>query len=189
MTAYLTEEEIPLYCGLYQDISMDYIEAASTLIDAYKGRTLFPVEHEELVRLDFKRYMPEFRGKLNHFPRVEISSVVAKFVSPFGRDSISLDSDCLEFDSPDSLYFTFIMPRKLMFRLPPKQLRVKYSSGYKEPPEQIKRACGILAGNIKQMGGVMRWKQRDDYDIKVTLADEGVFSSEVKQILNGVLIK
>ena len=56
-------------------------------------------------------------------------------------------------------------------------------------PEQLKRACGILACNIKQMGGVMRWKQRDDYDIKVTLSDEGVFTEEVKVMLRGVEIR
>ena len=60
---------------------------------------------------------------------------------------------------------------------------------YKEIPEQLKRACGILACNIKQMGGVMRWKQRDDYDIKVTLSDEGVFTEEIKVMLRGVEIQ
>ena len=55
-------------------------------------------------------------------------------------------------------------------------------------PEQLKRACGILACNIKQMGGVMRWKQRDDYDIKVTLSDEGVFTEEIKVIFRLLLI-
>ena len=56
-------------------------------------------------------------------------------------------------------------------------------------PEQLKRACCILSCNIKQMGGVMRWKQRDDYDIKVTLSDEGVFTEEIKVRLRGVEIR
>ena len=76
-----------------------------------------------------------------------------------------------------------------MFRHVPSFLSITYHSGYNEIPEQLKRACGILACNIKQMGGVMRWKQRDDYDIKVTLSDEGVFTEEIKVMLRGVEIQ
>ena len=50
-------------------------------------------------------------------------------------------------------------------------------------------ACGILACNIKQMGGTLRWKSRDDYDVKVTLSDSGVFSPEIENILRGVEIQ
>ena len=76
-----------------------------------------------------------------------------------------------------------------MFREAPKAVNVTYMSGYVTPPEAVKRATGILACNIKQMGGVMRWKSRDDYDIKVTLGNEGVFTEEVKAILGTVEVQ
>lgn len=183
---YLKEEEIPIYCGLVNGITMAHVEAASILIDAYKGYTLDPTQHVERVDLVSKRSTNELRGKLKHFPRIKVEKVTTKLSSPFGSDTVELNVDCLDFDDSGSLYFSFIMPRELMFRRTPTFVNVTYTSGYEEPPEAIKRACGILAGNIKQMGGVMRWKQRDDYDIKVTLADEGVFTEEVKAILRRV---
>ena len=76
-----------------------------------------------------------------------------------------------------------------MFRDVPKAVNVTYTSGYATPPEAVKRATGILACNIKQMGGVMRWKSRDDYDIKVTLGNEGVFTEEVRSILGTVEVQ
>ena len=186
---YLTEDEIPEYCGLFSGVTIDHVEAASVLIDAYKGISFEPHKHIEKVDLNYKRSSQETRGKLEHFPRIEVISVMAKTQSPFGIERVELDTDCLEFDDDESYYFTFVMPRQLMFRSVPKSLMVTYVSGYAVPPEPIKRACGILAGNIQQMGGVLRWKSRDDYDIKVTLGNEGIFSSEVKAILRGVSVR
>lgn len=190
MSCYLTEAEIPKYCGLYAGIRMAHVEAASALIDAYKGCTFEPVKHKEHVKLSRKGYMGELRGKLIHYPRVKIYAVKAEVISPFsGRGEVMVDTGCVHFDDDESQYFTFYMPRQLMFRSRPSALTVEYVSGFAEPPEAVKKACGILAGNIQTMGGVMRWKQRDDYDIKVTLADEGVFTNEVRLILQGVVVK
>ena len=186
---YLTEAEIPEYCGLFAGVTLDHVEAASVLIDAYKGCSFEPHKHVEKVKLEYKRGLQETRGKLEHFPRIDVISVTAKTQSLFGAENIELDIHCLEFDDDESRYFTFVMPRQLMFRFIPKSLMVTYTSGYATPPEAIKRACGILAGNIQQMGGVLRWKSRDDYDIKVTLGNEGIFSSEVKAILRGVNVR
>ena len=76
-----------------------------------------------------------------------------------------------------------------MFRNVPKVITVHYTSGYTEIPEDVKRVCGIIACNIKQMGGILRWKSRDDYDIKVTLGNDGVMTEEVKRILDGVQVQ
>ena len=187
--SYLTSDEIPIYCGLSAGVTMDHVEAASFLIDAYKGCSFEPSKHTEKVTLNYKRSSGETRGKLRHFPRISVGSVIAKMCSPFGTDSIDCGADCLEFDDDESLYFTFEMPRSLMFREMPKAVSVTYTSGYAVIPEAIKRATGILACNIKQMGGVMRWKSRDDYDIKVTLGNEGVFTEEVKAILGTVMVQ
>lgn len=185
--SYITEKEIPLYCGLVTGVTMEHVEAATTLIDAYKGTSFLPKQYVERVELKKKRN--EYRGKLLHFPRICIDKITAKTRCIFGEQKIELPVDCIEFDDNHSLYFSFYMPRELMFRHVPSFLSITYHSGYNEIPEQLKRACGILACNIKQMGGVMRWKQRDDYDIKVTLSDEGVFTEEIKVMLRGVEIQ
>ena len=185
--SYLKESEIPLYCGLVSGVTMDHVEDATTLINAYKGVSFLPQKYVERTEIKWK--LDEYRGKLNHFPRITIDKVIADVKSIFGEQKIELPASCLEFDDDRSLYYTFHMPRELMFRKVPKKLQVTYTCGYNELPEQLKRACGMLACNIKQMGGVMRWKMRDDYDIKVTLADEGVFTEEIKVMLRGVEIQ
>lgn len=187
--SYLKQNEIEKYCGLVSGVTMEQVEAASALIDAFKGCSLLPTKHTELVTLNFKRTAMEVRGKLQHFPRVSIDKIQTDTMTPFGKDRIALNESCLEFDGDDSLYFSFYFPRELMFHKPPKKLLVEYTSGYEIIPEQVKRACGILACNIKQMGGVMKWKSRDDYDIKVTLGNEGVFTDEIKSILRGVKVQ
>lgn len=185
--SYIKESEIPIYCGLVRGVTMEHVEAATTLIDAYKGTSFLPTQHVE--RVELKQRRGEYRGKLNHFPRICIDKITAKVRSIFGDQKLELPVDCIDFDDDLSLYFTFTMPRELMFRSVPQNINIVYHSGYNVIPEQLKRACGILACNIKQMGGVMRWKQRDDYDIKVTLSDEGVFTEEIKVMLRGVEIR
>ena len=186
---YVTEDELAKYCGLTVGVTMEHVEAASVLIDAYKGCSFGAVERTERVDLTYRRTTEETRGKLIHFPRIFVDKVTAKTRSPFGVDSLEFDPECLEFDGDTSQYFTFYMPRALMFRKVPKNITVHYVSGYAEIPEDIKRVCGIIACNIKQMGGILRWKSRDDYDIKVTLGNDGVMTEEVKRILDGVQVQ
>lgn len=185
--SYLTEKELPTYCGLVTGVTMEHAEAATTLIDAYKGLSFLPKRYTE--RVELKKRNGEYRGKLLHFPRICIDKITARVRSIFGEQKLELPSSCIDFDDDHSLYFSFYMPRELMFREVPSNITIVYHSGYNEIPEQLKRACGLLACNIKQMGGVMRWKQRDDYDIKVTLSDEGVFTEEIKIMLRGIEIQ
>ncbi len=186
---YLTEDEIGKYCGLTVGVAMEHVEAASVLIDAYKGVSFGRTEHIERVDLDYRRRTAENRGKLLHFPRIAIESVKARVNSVFGREELDFGTDSLEFDGDMSPYFSFEMPRRLMFRNVPRVLTVTYTSGYEAVPEDIKRACGIIACNIKQMGGVLRWKSRDDYDVKVTLGNDGVMTEEVKRIIDSVRVQ
>ena len=81
---YLTAAEIPEYCGLAADVTMTQVEAASALIDAYKGCSLEPREHTERVELRCKRRDTEGRGKLIHLPRIEVTDVKANVA----KDSI-----------------------------------------------------------------------------------------------------
>ena len=186
---YLTEDEIVKYCTLVPGVTMGHVEAASVLIDAYKGCSFSPTEHTERVDLTVRRSTDETRGRLKHFPIVSLDEITARNRSPFGVATTNYDESCLEFDSEVSQYFTFYQPNNLLFRDTPKSLIVKYKAGYTEVPEDVKRVCGIIACNIKQMGGILRWKSRDDYDIKVTLGNDGVMTEEVKAILDGVLVQ
>ena len=119
MSCYLKEAEIPKYCGLYAGITMAHVEAASALIDAYKGCTFEPVKHKERVRLERRGYSDELRGKLIHYPRVKVFTVKADVYSPFGQapEQVMVDTGCVQFDDDESQYFTFYMPRQLMFEL------------------------------------------------------------------------
>lgn len=186
---YLTEDEIVKYCTLVPGVTMGHVEAASVLIDAYKGCSFSPTEHTERVDLTVRRSTNETRGRLKHSPRIDIEKITARSRTPFGFDTTEYESECMVFDSEESQYFSFYMPRWALFRETPRALTVKYTSGYAEIPEDIKRVCGIIACNIKQMGGILRWKSRDDYDIKVTLGNDGVMTEEVKAILDGVLVQ
>ena len=187
--SYLTSDEIATYCGLSTGVTMDHVESASVLIDAYKGCSFGSTTHTEHVTLNYKRSSGDTRGKLKHFPRIAVTAVTAKTRSPFGSETIDCGVDSLEFDDDESFYFSFVMPGSLMVREVPKAVAVTYTSGYAVIPEAVKRATGILACNIKQMGGIMRWKSRDDYDIKVTLGNDGVFTEEVKAILGTVMVQ
>ena len=53
--SYITEKEIPLYCGLVTGVTMEHVEAATTLIDAYKGTSFLPKQYVERVELKKKR--------------------------------------------------------------------------------------------------------------------------------------
>ena len=44
---YITEDELAKYCGLTVGVTMEHVEAASALIDAYKGCSFGPVERKE----------------------------------------------------------------------------------------------------------------------------------------------
>ena len=44
----------------------------------------------------------------------------------------------------------------------------------------------MLACNLKQVGGTLKWQSRDDYDVKVTLSSEGVFTNEIKNLVKSV---
>ena len=94
--SYLTESEIPLYCGLVSGVTMDHVEAATTLIDAYKGASFLPQTYVE--RSEIKWKLDEFRGKLNHFPRITIDKIIANVKSVFGEQKIELPVECLDFD-------------------------------------------------------------------------------------------
>ena len=193
--SYLKEEEIPTYCNLVNGVTISQVEAASFLIDSFVGSTFKATKYQEKVNFSKtptkRNYMQDYRAKLKHLPRIEINSVETTVKTIFGqRDKLVFETECLEFDSPNSLYFSFFPPYKPFMLENPviKNLDVTYTAGYEEDnyPEALKRAVGMLACNLKQVGGTLKWQSRDDYDVKVTLSSEGVFTNEIKNLVKSV---
>ena len=196
--AYLTENELSSYCGVVDGVTMAHVESASYLIDAFKGSSFLAQEYAEHVNFISKPtkcdpFKP-FRGKVRHLPRITIEEVYTRVNSVWGEmQTIAFPPLSLLFDEDNSVYFSFYPPRRMFnspinFTMPIDHLMVKYVAGYEEGnyPEALKRATGMLAQNLKQLGGTLQWKSRDDYDTKVTLADNSIFSDEIKQLVGSI---
>lgn len=194
---YLTEEEIPIYCPIIKETNIDHINTACFLIDAYKGSSFELKEYEETVKFNkrsrFSSVLEPYKGKLKHLPRSEIKEVYTIVPTVFGeRTKKEYSADCLYFDSENSQYFSFYPPRDLICPIAYlKELKVVYTAGYAENeyPEQLKRAVGLLAQNLAQMGGTLEWTSRDDYDVKLTLRNEGIFTNEIKRLVDTITLQ
>ena len=186
--AYLTEQEITLYTSM-PGISMAEVNAASILIDAYEGESFSSKRYTEVVKLSKKRtpYGDVYRGKLKHLPRINVVDVASYVPTAFGDEQlVSYDPGQLRFDEDSLQYFTFIPKRSIGYSYDstPYQLIVKYNAGYDVYPEELKRATGLLADNLKRNGGTMSWKSREDFDCKITLSDNAIFTAEIRQIVD-----
>lgn len=188
MSAYLTEEEILMYCTRIDSVTMEDVVIASSLIDSYCGS--FEVRpRSEMVRLKEKRtpYGTRLFGRLKHTPVANITSVKSIIQNVFGRseEDVSVSSVYME----DYGYFTYIDKgfNARLFGRKPMELYVEYESGYREYPEQLKVACAILAQNIVQYGGFLSWQSKKDIDYSITLADPNVFTKEIKLMLDGLM--
>ena len=187
MSAYLTEDEIAIYCTIIPHVTLADVTVASKLIDAYCGS--FEVkEHTQQVRLKTKKNgcCSKLMGRLQHTPVAEILEVSTISQNIFGRSE--------EEDSPQSIYledygyFTYIgnTPTNKLFGHIPCELKIKYTSGYTDYPEDLKIACALLAQNIVQYGGFLSWTSKKDIDYSITLADSSIFTKEIKILLDGI---
>lgn len=185
MSSYLTEDEL----SLYTSTPITYMDAcnATLLIDSYKGMSFFPVERSDRVKLTVRDgdYGEEYRGRLKHKPRAEIKSVTASVRFPFSVEQVDCGIDSIVFDDDDSPYFSFIPKYNPIFPTPvPKTIVVQYTSGYSEIPEELKRVTAQLAANLKLSGGGLKWTSREDFDLKITLTKDGVFTNEIKRMID-----
>ena len=194
---YITEEEIPIYCPIVKETNIGHVETACFLIDAYKGTSFELKEYTELVNFNkrsrFVDFLEPYRGKLKHLPTKEVKEVytiVPTVFSKFTRIDYSVDSLC--FDEDTSKYFSFYLPQDFVSPIRKlKTLKVTYTAGYNENeyPEQLKRAVGLLAQNLAQMGGTLEWTSRDDYDVKIMLKNEGIFTNEIKRLVDTITLE
>lgn len=185
MSSYLTEDELTLYTNT--PITMLEAENATLLIDAYKGMSFLPTERTDRVKLMVRDgdYGDDYRGKLKHKPLVELISVTASVRYPFGIEQVDCGVDSIIFDDDCSPYFSFIPKYNPIFATPtPKIIVVKYKSGYDEIPVELKRITAQLASNLKLSGGGLKWTSREDFDLKITLTKDGVFTNEIKRMID-----
>lgn len=187
MSCYLTQEELSLYTD--QPITMLDAENATLGIDAYKGASFWSKKYTEQVKLAKRRtgYGVIYKGRLRHKPRVSIVGVTAMVMLPFGLQKTECGEDSLWFDDDESPYFTYCQKANPIFPVPiPSSVTVTYYAGYEVIPEPLKRATAMLATNLRAAGGGPKWTSREEFDLKITLAKDGVFTSEVKEIINMV---
>jgi len=176
---FLDISEVNHYCSV-PGVTEKEITIASRLIEVYIGKDLSLVTKEEIVTLNKKR-----KGKLKHTPIVSIDSVEGIFKNPFGNSSEQLETSSISVDS-DYGYFEFHGNNKSMncivFSAYANQLKITYTSGYKTPPEDLKVACGALAGNIKKRGGLDNMNSWTTIDERIVLTDDSVFSTDIRML-------
>ena len=39
------------------------------------------------------------------------------------------------------------------------------------------------------MGGTLEWTSRDDYDVKIMLKNEGIFTNEIKRLVDTITLQ
>lgn len=199
MTPYLTEDEITMYCKS-PGLTMSDVEEATAIIDSYVGRSFSSTAHTEQATLSRKNsaYGKVLKGRLRHFPRIQVTSVISMVPSYFGGlQQITYDPSSLWFDDAEFEYFMFVPPSMgnigittvnpgLFATLPPSILTVEYTSGYAVIPEEIKIACGQVMDAIKVNGGTTTWKSRTDFDMTIVLNDkeDPIMSNGIIKLLN-----
>jgi len=201
MIPYLTIDEVTTYCNS-PGLTADDINEASVIIDSYIGRSFGSTEHTESVKLSKKNtgYGKALKGKLRHFPRIEVTEVSAMVPSYFGGlQQTTYDPTCLWFDDDEFEYFMFMSQttggmglttvNPAIFSSPaPSVVTVKYTTGFSVIPEAIKRACGQIMDAIKANGGTTVWKSRQDFDMTILLSDkeDSIVSNGIIKLLNSV---
>jgi hypothetical protein len=183
-SCYLTEEELAPYQAIMDDLTMDEVRMASSLIDGYLGRSYAPTEYVDRVILNKKH-----RGKLKHAPVMEVKKVEAIQRSMFGRSRLEIPLEDVELDPERDGYFTFIGScglNGLIYGDTPKHFEITYLSGFGEYPDRLKQACGMLASNICQAKSFNGAKQLTSLDFQVLMTDDSFFTSDIKMLLKGL---
>ena len=181
---YLTEAELEPYRNIMDEVNMDDVLMASSLIDGYLGRSLALTQFTDRVKLNRNN-----RGKLSHAPVVEVQKIVGVSKSMFGRNKQDISLDEIELDPEMDGYFTFSGNyglTSMLYTIVPESVIVTYTSGFKEYPQRLKSACGMLACNIRQAKSFAGAKQLTSMDFQVLMTDDSFFTSDIKLLLKGL---
>jgi hypothetical protein len=174
---YLQASEINTYCNI-PGVDENIVAYASTLIDSYIGDP------------EAKQYVEQItpnkknRGKLKHLPIASINTLEAISKTPFGITYETLSVNDIYVDEYG--YFEYIPGNSLntlMFGVMPKALKITYTAGYASPPEDLKRACAMIAMQAKKRG-FDPLKSISDLDVKLEFTQNSVITDDVRLILN-----
>ena len=180
---YLTEDELEPYQKIMDELTMEDVQMASSLIDGYLGRSF------ELSKFTDRVQLRRNRGRLSHAPVAEVEKVVSVGRSMFGKVKQELPTESIDLDPEMDGYFTLDDDGGLagmIFGTVPDSLLVTYTSGFKEYPKRLKDACGMLACNIRQAKSFAGAKQLTSMDFQVLMTDDSFFTSDIKMLLRGL---
>lgn len=184
MSCYLTEQELLPFQNIMDELTMDDVLMASSLIDGYLGRSF------ELTTFTDRVKLRNDRGKLTHSPVAEVTKVVGVTHTMFGRTKSELSPEVIDLDPERDGYFTYEADSSnltaLVYKSAPEMLLVTYTSGFVEYPKRLKDACGMLACNIRQAKSFAGAKQLTSLDFQVLMTDDSFFTSDIKLLLKGL---
>lgn len=112
MSQYLNEEEILKYCNRVPAVQVSDVIIASNLIDGYLGFSFSEADTVETVRLNEKR-----RGRLKHYPVIEVKSIKEVYASPVGLAKSDGNTEQFYQDVENDGYF-YYYPKVSPFRMP-----------------------------------------------------------------------
>lgn len=190
-TLYLTEDETIEYCDMLP-ITMSQVAFASAMIDSYIGMVNTPkgkkskfslTEITETLRPNRKHVV-----KLKYAPIVLLLKVEAMCSGYFGATGYELDTQDLFVDEYGYLEIpTFnadVLTKQTLLKGQPKAIKVTYLYGYEEIPENIKRACAMIAMNISQTGTFVNIESMTTLDARWSLTNPSVFTDDIKNLLS-----
>lgn len=183
---YLTEEEAAEYCEM-APVSMSQIAFASAMIDAYigtnHGKSMFSVGTGSAT-LKFTR---KGVAKIKDTPLISIDKAYMIAQSPFGTSEIEIPVHTLQFDESGFIYAPKHIAANTNYRnvgvTGYSGIRIEYTYGYEEVPEQIKLACAMIAINIQQKGTFTNLDSMTTLDSRFALSSPEIVTSEIKMLL------
>lgn len=180
--AYLDDAERLEKCP---NASMDDVEFASMVINAYIGKEIGKFEETQKINLSRKS-----KGKLDNIPVISIVEVKAVFRNMFGKSEEMLDPETIEYDREYG-YFEFYpnscSMNNVVFGVQPTTLVIKYQHGYETIPDDIKKVCALIADNTARanaMGLFPGVKQISDLNFSLVLFNENIVTPDVRLLLS-----
>lgn len=179
--AYLTDTERESLCP---SASVDNVEYASLLIDAYLGFTIGEnTSVEPMVKPNKNNIC-----SLKHYPVLSIESISGVTMSPFGISEVLLDSSAVYFvDEYGRFMVNYSNTLGLNLWGKPNAYKVAYKWGWSVVPNEIKRVCAAIATSLSKaesMGGFTGAKTITSLDFSVTMFNDNIVSSSELSILN-----
>lgn len=191
---YLTSAEALVYADMLP-VTDSQISYASAMIDAWvglnKGQSKFITQAttDPRVKLNKKN-----KAKLKYSPVISIDSAEAILPSPMGQpqtmpvDPLSIVVDeygYLEYiGGAPNMQYGYLQNTYNIWNAPVTMLNVTYTYGYSAIPEAIKRACGMIAMNIAQMGSFTNIDTRSDLDTRISLSDPSLITKDIRSLLS-----